>query len=81
MQAMDFLCQTAKTLGVLGGWPHHSSRCGAFAHCTPWLMEMSDLVSLSKHIPLTVTNLSHTVSLPHLLFRVLLPSYPVNPLE
>lgn len=42
---------------------------------------MSDLVSLSKYLPLTVTNLSHAMSSPHMLFSVLLPSYPVNPLE
>lgn len=78
---MDFLCQQAKTLGVPGGWPNRSASCRDFAGCTPRLMEMSDLVSLSKHLPLTVTNLSHAVSSPHLLFSVLLPSYPVNPLE
>lgn len=79
MSAVDLLCQQAETLGVPGGWPNCSSSCRAFAHYTPWLMEMSDLVSLSKHLPLTVTNPSHAVPSPHLLFCVLLPSYALNP--
>lgn len=44
-------------------------------------MEMSDLLSLSKRLPFTVSILFHPASLPQLLFNVLLPSNTVNLLE
>lgn len=71
----------SKGLGRAGRLVNSSSSCGAPARCTPCLMEMSDLFSLSKHLPSVVSNSSHPESLPHLLFSVLLPRDTTNLLE
>lgn len=71
----------SKGLGRAGRLVNSSSSCGAPARCTPCLMEMSDLFSLSKHLPSVVSNSSHPASLPHLLFSVLLPRDTMNLLE
>lgn len=71
----------SKGLGRAGRLVNSSSSCGAPARCTPCLMEMSDLFSLSKHLPSVVSNSSHPASLPQLLFSVLLPRDTTNLLE